>query len=310
MKKKYLTGQLTGMFIAAGLTLTIASQANALEFNVDYFQVTGNTVGNRIDQFDGSGLLNWIVDNGTVIESGGKAIIKSPGDISVVSIGGCTMTHEESEIDTIDNSVFRISIGSGDATALSKWLPSAIPGTNEIYRMGADVNFFDASFNYIGEDYFISAIINAETSFADLYGIDTGLNFVFERRSVGLAGEITRNIQYAPISISPTDDILLRLLYDDASNQFSAAYSLDGGINFQSPFTPFGISSLGSVAIFDDWDLGGNFFSPSPAPVPKPATVLIPCISGLLLSVTDSDCTSNDSKSTERPQESGNDGDE
>ncbi|MEW6520426.1 MAG: hypothetical protein AB1461_13530 [Thermodesulfobacteriota bacterium] len=257
-------------FIAAGFSLVIASQVNAFEYKVDYFQV-----GDQIDQFDGSGLVNWEVGNGTVVEVDGQAIIKSPGDIFVGTVNGYFITHEESDIDTTYNSKFKILIGSGNATATSKWLPSAIPSLNELYRMAADVDFFDENDNYIDEEYFFAAIINADPSLADFYQIEAGLNFVFVKQNYGLNNSINISIQYAPISILPSDDILLRLLYDDEKKEFSAVYSLDGGIIFQDPFAPFEISDLGSKVVFDDWDLGGESFNPGPSPVPVPAPIIL-----------------------------------
>ena len=260
----------TDHIVLLALAAMLVAKGEAFEFRVDSFKVVGNLPEDKIDEFDDGILNGWYVDNGTGQESGGALIIRSPGDAETIT-NGHPVFLINSDIDTTDSSEFKIRIGDGNATATSKWLPNIIPGPNEMYRMGADIDILNNDESEeVGENYFNIAVVNIGSLLAAVYRnygvtIDPGLYIVFARTS-GSGPGIN---QFTPITLKDTDELLLQLEFDDRKLQFDASFSVDGGESFKAPFSslqivpPDDLSPNDVVMKFDDWDLEVLKFVPS-----------------------------------------------
>lgn len=100
---------------------------------------------------------------------------------------------------------------------------------------------------------------------ADIFNLSEGLNIIFESETGAApqlfpiaAGDITDNIQFA-------------LIFNDDTDLFTGAFSLDGGTTYQNPFNP--IYSHLDHAVFADWEL--NATSIDVQAVPEPTTFLL-----------------------------------
>lgn len=76
-----------------------------------------------------------------------------------------------------------------------------------------------------------------------------------------------------------TGDILLRFAYDDVNDLVSAAFSLDGGASFQSPFNPIAVTFAGTSTI--GWTLSGGEFEARILPAPASASLLAVSLAAL-----------------------------
>ena len=230
--------------------------------------MVGNLPGDKTDDFDDGALTGWEVDDGTAEESGGAAIVKSPGGPGRSVLGGQWLTSKETDIESTE---FGISLqGNGNATATSKWRPDVVPGANERYFMGAQVDFFDSGQNFVGEQEFDVYIVNAAADLAELVGRPEGLYMGFNRNTSGPGGE-TLEIELSPINISSNDDLVLRLVFDEDLYRFQASFSKDGGATYDPHhFLYWGIEPLGPNAVFHDWDLGAQSFTVIPVPALPP----------------------------------------
>ena len=78
-------------------------------------------------------------------------------------------------------------------------------------------------------------VANWGPTFADFFDMPSGLGITFYRSTDKLTWQhvlIDENDLTAPI--------LLKLDFEDSSDEFTASFSLDGGATYQSPFTPLG----------------------------------------------------------------------
>ena len=249
--------------VLAVAVATLAEESKAFEFKVDAFTVDGNLPAGKTDDFDDGVLNGWGVDEGTAEESGGAAILKSPGASGAIQLGGQWVSSETTEIDTTE---FDISLqGAGNATATSSWLPDVLPKVNELYSMSATIVFFNSDSSVVGAQKFDVYIINSDSDLAGLVGLTQGLYLGFERQLADSDGNRTTERRFAPISLSSTDELVLQLVFDEAAYQFQAAYSVNGGA-FQSPIDPWDINPPSPNAGFWKWDLRAQDFTVIPEP--------------------------------------------
>jgi hypothetical protein len=255
--------------VLAVFSATSAEESKAFEFKVDTFTVGGNLPAGKTDDFNDGVLTGWNVDAGTAEESGGAAILKSPGEPGAVELGGQWVPYEMTDIDTTE---FDISLqqGAGNAIATSSWLPDVLPQVNERYYMGAVIDFYDSGFSYVGGQDFEVYIVNADSKLAGLVGLTQGLYLGFNRQLEDSNGEsLTLEMRFAPINLSSTNGLILRLVFDEDAYQFQAAFSVNGGTTYESPIAAWDIVPLGPNADFNEWDLGAQFL------VPEPSTALL-----------------------------------
>ncbi len=259
-------------FVLALTCLIHTQTATAWSYNIDYFRVDGNLPAGLQDDFNDVTLGPlWSVDDGTAEESGGVAKLKSPG---VISNKGVILI-EESGIDTPDSSQLSIALGSGDATATSRWITPVAPGINQSYQMT-----LETSEPLHSVDFHVG-IINTDTTTAaaltTLYGktVPTGLSGYFLRK---LTDEVTdsETIDIQTTSIDPSwfvNSILLNLHYDDTNKDVSASISFDDGVTIWEPFVEYVIDLPGinmDVLEFDDWNLDAQSFTAVPIPAALP----------------------------------------
>jgi hypothetical protein len=248
-QKEFLT-----RIVALGLLLIMVGKVEALpySFNVDSFQVTGNLPGNVTDEFNNGVLDPWSIQEGTAVESGGVLTLSNPGAVENFTQAGLDITTERSAIEVSTAfGPFAVAEGAGDFTVQSTWLPT-LPDLNTGFGMTFHYPSTGVDQVRIGLDY-------TDGQLSSLYGApaDTasGLYLSFLQISpepgTGLHN-LTFTSQAIPVSAADiTGDIVFQLLYNDAANEFSAAYSLDGGNTFHQPFNPFAIQSLtGSIEPF------------------------------------------------------------
>jgi hypothetical protein len=279
--------------VLAAAVATLAEESKAFQYEVDYFRVVGNLPVDQTDHFDDGVLTGWEHDwdRGTAIEQGGAAILMSPGEADSFPVGGQLIFGETSDIRSND---FNISLsGAGNATATSRWMPNVIPQTNQLYGMSASLEFFDGGSNHVGFEDFYLNIGNVASDLGGLFGMTEGLYITFSREKHGPDG-YSQEMVFSSISLSSDDDMVLRLVFDEAGYQFQASFSVDGGATFQDPGLAWGIESLGPIAdslgatgVFSSWGLTAmSLVVPEPTTaVPSLSPVGVALLGGLILAL-------------------------
>jgi hypothetical protein len=246
---------------AAALPVNIAPYA----FSMDRFEVVGNSLGGFVDEFDNNALdpSVWAIRNPTVVESGGVVTFSSPGAIQGGCGGDYCVSAESSGIALDYTPAFE---GQGNFTWNTAWLPS-LPEPNQFYGM---------SFSYQCVpgvphcDRGVGMLVgNAEGSLAQALGISSGLNVWFIR---GTSPSIYNPDVQQAAAISSGDiagEILMKIAFDDNTDVFSAAYSLDGGTSFQTPFSSIETGPIG----LGIWTAGAQSWGMQT--VPEPSTLAL-----------------------------------
>jgi hypothetical protein len=152
--------------------------------------------------------------------------------------------------------------------------------------MTAGLEFFGSDSSHVGFEDFAVNIANVDADLAGLYGMTAGMYIAFTREKHGPDGEF-QDLAVSPISLTSDDDVVLRLVFDEADYQFQASFSVDDGATFQDPGLAWDIVSLGPIAdslgaseVFESWNLQAMNIV-----VPEPSTALLVGI-GLLLMTT------------------------
>lgn len=236
------------VLLAFGVLLIITARAHAapFSFSVEHFGISGNLPGSVVDTFDDGVLSPWTVQEGTAAESGGVLTLSSPGGTTNFAQGSLLISMERSGVEaSAATGAYAVADGAGNFTAESQWL-SAMPGLHHGYGM---------TFHYppTGTDQVRIGIDNMDALALSLFGAPAEatpgayLSFLQISPSPGTGlFNMTFNYQAVPVSAADiTGNLFFRLNFDDATNSFSAAYSLDGGNIFLQPFSPFTISALG-----------------------------------------------------------------
>jgi len=222
--------QRESLFIVVALSslLLMAGQVQAMpsySFSVDRFEVTGQVA--KVDEFnDGVLVPDWVSVNPTVTESGSVVTLSSPGGIIAPN-------EQETELVTVFTSPFTVLDGSGDFAGTSTWV-SGLPGVNLSFEMTVNHNVPDGGGGF-DDEFFSIGFTNLDPATAASLGAPAGPMVFFARE---LGGDFI-DPQVLPIDpANVTGNILLQLSFDDAANQFSGAFSLDGGTSFETFFTP------------------------------------------------------------------------
>ncbi len=159
----------------------------------------------------------------------------TPGTVESDVFDSYYIVSEMSFIGSGYPSEFNVENGSGDFTGVSRWSP-IIPGVNQWYEM--QVGYELQQEPYQGIDISL-AVANWDTDAADFLGIPSGLGITFYRSGdIPLAEWVWQHIPIAESDI--TGDVLLRLDFEDDTDQFTPYFSLDGGETYQNPFAPIG----------------------------------------------------------------------
>lgn len=264
MKRIILSMARVVLVVVSCLSMSANSNAATYSFSVDYFSVTGNLPGNIVDDFnDGSIDPLWEIYEPSIIEAGSTVSFSNPGTVvSPIQIG--TLSNLSSEMSYIGSlSSLQMRNGSGDFLGTSTWAAS-VPGSNQFYVMGI---------NNVTTDEDISiGVYNFDSVLASAFGVPQGLGVFFGRfGDVGTGDFVAQGVSILPGDIS--GDILLSLAFSDSTDMFSAAFSLDGGSSFLTPYTS--ITSSSGTQEFG-WFLGAESFI-----VPIPGAIWL-FASGLL----------------------------
>jgi hypothetical protein len=178
-----------------------ASAASEYSYYVDYFRVDGNLPVAQQDDFNDGNVSPWVVDNGTAEESGGYVNLKTPGDSDVDG----AIYEEYTDLETSATSAFRISVGSGSATATSRWANNVMPSLNQAYMMGADFDFNTGDPLNGGDLEFDVGLFNLDQATADALGepgLNAGLSAIFVLYLSPSIGEgAVLSLQAVPIGI-------------------------------------------------------------------------------------------------------------
>ena len=119
-------------------------------------------------------------------------------------------------------SEFDVENDSGDFTGISKWNP-IVPGINQWYEM--QLGYEIQQDPHLGIDIGI-AVANWDNEFADAMGIEPGLGISFYRG--GSTTWIWQHMTLDQSDLEGAEAVLLRLDFDDDTDEFTAGFSLDG----------------------------------------------------------------------------------
>lgn len=249
--------------------ITSLGYADFASYNnqVDYFEVVGNQPGNLHDDFNDGVIAPWSVTEGTAYEANGYMTLTTPGYVSgPIEIDGASWMSERSDVVSGDG--FDVFGGQGNFTATSRWATGA-PGENSFYGITLSTWTISTSTDIT----FNLNVYNLDSYYADAIGIPSGLGIWFLMHN-----ETTDDMTFQTFALESsvfTDDVLLQLMFDDSADQFTAAFSTDGGATlFENEFTPFSFD----LEVDDvDWYLESEQW------IPEPATLSLLALGGLLL---------------------------
>jgi len=217
------------MLAAAWLPFYECSTAAAdYSFYLDRFEISGQV--SESDEFNDGVVDPWVIYDPVVEESDGFVSFSSPGTIEDWVLDGFYYLAEMSFIGSGHQSPFVVENGAGDFTGISRWKP-IIPGVNQWYEM--QVGYELQQDPHIAIDISVG-VANWDSEFAGIMGINPGLGISFY-----LSGE---NFIWQHILIDEDeigDAILLSLVFNDNTDQFTAGFSLDGE-PLQYLFDPIG----------------------------------------------------------------------
>lgn len=241
-------------------------------FDVDRFEVDGNShgahdgVADVVDEFDDGNIApGFYSPFGTVVESGGLLTLKNPGFHAPSPFGGII------DFSLVATSQFNvIQGGAGDATATSYWIPT-IPALGESYHF----------------TLFVTAAVNG---FQQLMGVGVANRagvLELEQHRTDL-NQQTFAYQNAVFDFEPFDAgdvtgmIGLRLVFDDATQLVTGAFSLDGGATWAMPFPSRQLSDMAShgaqllISADPDADGGGGTTTTTVATSTTTTTTFVP----------------------------------
>lgn len=232
-----------------------AVEAATYSFTLDRFNVAGNLPGTVTDDFDDGSLSPfWEVYDPTIVESGTTATFSNPGTLDgPFQLGVLTLSSEMSYMGSTSPGSLQMQNGSGDFVGTSTW-SAVLPGPNQLFEMGVDNVSTDEGFSIL--------VHNFDAAIANELGVPEGPGVTFGRFGDVSNGDFeTQGISFIPGDI--TGDILLRLAFNDATNTFSASFSLDGSDNYLTPFTDIA-TSAGTQEF--GWSIGAESMSVVPVP--------------------------------------------
>ncbi|MFN8643602.1 MAG: hypothetical protein U0802_18790 [Candidatus Binatia bacterium] len=228
--------------VAVALVLVVACSravaAGPLEFSYEVarFELDGSAFGaldgaaDFVDEFDDGAIApNWYQAYGTVSEHDGSLFLTSPGASYPTPLGDTTIV----SIAAAQANSW-VADGDGSFAATAYWEPLLPP-------QGYHYHFSLFTFGG-GSGGFFSEIFGVGFG-----GIDGGLSFEQHRTEIDQAHGVYQNTMLDYLAIDPTQisgRIGMRIHFDDVTNEAWTAFSLDGGLTWQSPF-PHGTVFVG-----------------------------------------------------------------
>ena len=237
--------------IALGASLLLSggtARADVYDYAIDRFEADGNIQGPKdgvadvVEEFDDGvpGPLFGPVA-GSSDESGGALHLHSPGVF--IAIPGVTPTAFETSAVTSGPAPF-LQLGSGDMVLRIALPEQAIAGNDGVNLLLTSVT--DAIY-YTG-----ISIVNYNSALAERSDppLTPGVSILSHREEINYAtGNEQLVLEHAPIDLAAvTWPLILELRYDDTAETVTAAYSLDGGATFATPFTALPLEADASGA--------------------------------------------------------------
>jgi hypothetical protein len=192
----------------------VRAHHTVFDYRVNRFEADGNGFGpadgvlDFVDEFDDGVLApSWAVVSGTATESGGQLHLTSPG------------THYSAYDLSEAVTTTTIADGGGNFTVDSVW--EGAPKVGDFVHMTLFLNGGPTN----GSWEFFGILIQ--------HSADQGLQIV-QHHGFGFSPSEVEAVPLASSAI--VGPIRLRIVFDDATNQATTAYSLDGGTTFASPF--------------------------------------------------------------------------
>lgn len=236
------------------------------EYQVDDFEVSWGATSVEDGFADGT-VSPWYVEEGTVQEAGGYLLLTTPGHVLGPMPAGDYQVWQHRTRATAPI-LFNVEDGAGDFTGTSRW-QGTVPAENQNYGITLEC-YWDT-----GQDYIGIGIGTSGDEVASALGNPSGGLGISFFKSVG---DVENTVSQA-VAIDPTEivgDVMLSLSYDDGANELSAAFSLDGGTTFHSPFASFA-SDL-KLSNGGEW-----YLDASELQVPEPTGMSLLALGGLAI---------------------------
>jgi hypothetical protein len=214
--------------VAALVLLPIGARAETFDYTIDRFEADGNVSGpfdgtpDEVDEFDDGVLAPWAIRRGTASESGGMIHVQSPG--LPISLPGLFPVAFEASAVGVSG---RLHVGSGDGV-LRVVLPAQAIGAND--AVSFDFSTIEGMALYYGGVVLTNFNSSLATGFDPDYPVGLAATAHLER--ISFTNEVLASQHHPIVPSSVTGPIVLELRYDDATQHFSPAVSVDGGATF------------------------------------------------------------------------------
>lgn len=249
-----LSARLLGVACSLLFALPAEAQTASYLYQVEEFEIVERSF---FDTFD-DGVIGpdgqWFSLRGNITESGGAAILTSPGETGFLD--PLPLSNEATAL----SSQFVLANGFGDFNAISTWT-GVVPDPGTAYTLA--FGFQDQS---TGDVTQVSIGVSSTLpGVAAVFGSAPGLNvnLIQQTRSGAQDGPVT-SFDVTPIALDPLDifgQVQLSLMFDDSVDQLIASFDTGGTSG-----------SFAGVA----WDfIGGGFSLVGSSTVPEPSTALL-----------------------------------
>lgn len=231
--------------------LPAGAQTAPYAYQVEEFEVLGRSF---FDTFD-DGVIEpdsqWFSLRGNITESGGAAILASPGETGFLD--PLPLSNESTAL----SSQFVLANGFGDFTAISTWT-GVVPDPGTAYTLA--FGFQDQSSGDVTQVSI--GVSNTFLDVAAVLGSASGLNanLIQQTRTGTQDGPVT-SFNVTSIALDPVDilgQVQLSLMFDDSLDQLTASFDTGG--------------ASGSFAGVSWNFIGGGFSLVGSSTVPEPGT--------------------------------------
>jgi hypothetical protein len=236
--------------VAAVLSVLVVASGNShaqtFSYDFDSWSGSGNGFGESgvIDDFNDGDLMDWTIENGTAIVSGGVLNLRDPGSLFTAHFPSFDLVSFLSHV-VRDDGAF-LADGLGDFTVTTAIKQTLIPVDDYV---GLNVGT-------AAPHYFIALVvqnfgpeIGAQEEFEE--GLSAAL-YINAISSIDSPTEATvSSVASVRTSFNPveiTGDIHLRLDFNDAANEFTGSFSTDGGGSFTTIGTLPMVAGWGGLA--------------------------------------------------------------
>ena len=235
--------------------MTAQAQTNPYSYEAKEFALPEKGLFDTFDDGSIAPDAQWFSLRGNITESGGAAILSSPGET-----GFLAPFPVDNAATSLSTTGFQIN-GGGSFTATATW-------NGESPDRGTGYSLAIGSLDGAGDvQQFSIGLSNTTTGVSGILGVQEGLSINTIRASRAgapdgpLTSFVTESIVFDAEDIS--GDVILMLAFDDTLDQIVASASLDGGATSQS------------FAAIDWAFFGGSVSLSASSTVPEPGTALL-----------------------------------